>query len=48
MFIDISKMKKYRVVCGLESGWGEGVGWNKDISISLYILMFFFIIFRMD
>lgn len=50
MFIDISKMKKYRVVCCLESGWGEGIGWNKDISIciSLYILLFFFIIFRMD
>lgn len=41
MFIDISKMKKYRVVCRLESGWGEGVGWNKDISISLYIYCFF-------
>lgn len=48
MLIDISKMKKYRAVCRLESGWGEGAGWNKDTSTSPYISLPLSTIFRMD
>lgn len=48
VLIDISKMKKYRAVCRLESGWGEGAGWNKDTSTSPYISVPLSTIFRMD